>query len=142
MVHDLLTLVTDAFIAWVKAQKAVTGEPLDVCYGEQGVWIPPPCGVWIADDEAVNLPPHLYEEFLAPQYARIFRAFGGGVLHFCGNGAHLGAIIRRIDGLRAVNTGPMGCPANFAALQQALGGQVPMIYRNCRRRNRKRIFAT
>jgi len=128
LVRDLFTLVTDAFIAWVKAQKAVTGEPLDACHGEQGVWIPPPCGVWIADDEAVNLPAYLYEEFIAPQYARLFREFGGGVLHFCGNGAHLGPVIRQIDGLRAVNTGPMGCPANFAALQQALGGQVPMIY--------------
>jgi hypothetical protein len=128
MVHDLLTLVTDAFIQWVKAQKAVTGEPLDTCHGEQGVWIPPPCGVWIADDEAVNLSPALYEQFLAPQYARIFREFSGGVLHFCGNGAHLGKIIRTIEGVRAVNTGPMGRPENFARLQQALGGSVPMIY--------------
>ena len=128
MLHELFTLVTDAFIAWVRAQKAVTGEPLDVCYGEQGVWIPSPCGVWLADDEAVNLPPHLYEEFIVPQYERVFRAFGGGVLHFCGNGAHLGPIIRRMEGVRAVNTGPMGRPEHLAKLQTALGGSIPIIY--------------
>ena len=128
MVHDLFTLVTDAFIDWVKAQKAVTGEPLDVCRGEQGVWIPPPCGVWLADDEAVNLPPYLYEQFVAPQYARIFREFGGGVLHFCGNGVHLAPILSQLEGLRAINTGPMGRPEHFAALQEAMDGSVPMIY--------------
>lgn len=128
LVHDLFSLVTEAMIAWVKAQKAVTGEPLDVCYGEQGVWIPPPCGVWLADDEAVNLPPALYEEFVAPYYTRIFREFGGGVLHFCGNGSHLAGILRRMEGLRAINTGPMGHPEHFAALQRGLNGAVPLIY--------------
>lgn len=128
LTHDLFAITTDAFIAWVKAQKAVTGEPIDTCYGEQGVWIPNPCGVWIADDEAVNLPPYLYEEFVAPCYERIFREFHGGVLHFCGNGAHIGTIVQKMEGVRVVNSGPMGTPVNFAALQQSLGGAIPMIY--------------
>lgn len=128
LVHDLFALVTDAMIAWVQAQKQVTGEPRDACYGEQGVWVPPGCGVWLADDEAVNLPADLYAEFVAPYYPRIFRAFGSGVLHFCGNGAHLAPILREMDGLRAINTGPMGRPENFAALQRGLDGRVPLIY--------------
>jgi hypothetical protein len=128
LAHDLFAITTEAFIAWVKVQKAVTGEPLDVCHGEQGVWVPPPCGVWIADDEAVNLPPYLYEEFIAPYYEKIFAEFGGGVLHFCGNGAHIGKIVAGMKGVRAVNSGPMGNPTNFAALQQSLDGKVPLIY--------------
>lgn len=127
-VHDLFELAAEALIAWVKAQKAVIGEPLDACHGEQGVWVPPPCGVWLADDEAVNLPPSLYEEFVAPYYERIFAEFHGGILHFCGNGAHLAAILRRMKGLVAINTGPVGRPENFAALQRGLGGTVPLIY--------------
>ena len=127
-VHELFELVTEALIAWVKAQKAVTGEPPDVCRGEQGVWIPPPCGVWLADDEAVNLPPSLYEEFVAPCNERVFGQFGGGVLHFCGRGAHLAGIIRRMKGLVAVNSGPVGRPEDFASLQRGLGGAVPLIY--------------
>lgn len=128
LVHDLFTLVTDAFIAWVKVQKAVTGEPMDECWGEQGVWIPPGVGVWLADDEAVNLPPYLYEEFIVPQYERIFTEFDSGVLHWCGRGSHLGKILQRMKGLACLNTGPMGDPAAFAEMQQSLGGKVPIIY--------------
>ena len=139
LVHELMNLVTEAFIQWVKAQKAVTGEPWNVCYGEQGVWVPPDCGVWIADDEAVNLSPRLYAEFIAPYYSRIFKEFGGGVLHFCGDGAHHAAALLQIEGLRAINSGPMSKPAAFAKLQKALRGKdaaadkehasrIPLIY--------------
>ncbi len=128
IVHELMGLVTEAFIQWVRAQKAVTGEPWNVCYGEQGVWVPPGCGVWIADDEAVNLSPRLYTEFVAPHYSRIFKEFGGGVLHFCGDGAHHGATLLQIDGLRAINSGPMSKPQVFAKLQKATCGKIPLIY--------------
>ncbi len=128
LVHELFAQVSEAFIVWVKAQKQVTGEPLDVCHGEQGVWVPPGCGVWLADDEAVNLSPDLYAEFVSPSYPRIFREFGGGILHFCGSGKHLAPILKNLEGLRAINTGPMGQPENFAALQRGLEGKVPLIY--------------
>jgi hypothetical protein len=128
MVHELMSLVTEAFIQWVKVQKAVTGEPLNVCYGEQGVWVPPDCGVWIADDEAVNISPRLYAEFVAPHYSRIFKSFGGGVLHFCGDGSHHGAALLQMEGLRAINSGPMSKPAAFTKLQKAVGGKIPLIY--------------
>ena len=128
LVHALMELVTEALIRWVKAQKAVTGEPWDVCYGEQGVWVPPGCGVWIADDEAVNLSPRLYEEFVAPYYPRIFIAYGSGVLHFCGDGAHHAPALLKMEGLRAINAGPMSKPSAFAKLQKALGGKIPLIY--------------
>jgi hypothetical protein len=140
LVHDLFALTSEAFVAWVKAQKQVTGEALDVCHGEQGVWVPSPCGVWIADDEAVNLPTDLYAEFVAPYYQRIFKEFGGGVLHFCGNGAHLAPILRKMEGLRAINTGPVGRPEDFAALQRALDGTIPLIYQEMSPLNCDRYF--
>lgn len=140
LVHDLFALASEALIAWVAAQKQVTGEPLDVCYGEQGVWVPRGCGVWLADDEAVNLPPDLYEEFVAPYNARILSAFVGGVLHFCGNGAHLAPILRKMEGLRAINSGPMGQPENFAALQRGLDGAIPLIYQEMSPANPARYF--
>ena len=140
LVHELFALTTEALIAWVTAQKQVTREPMDVCYGEQGVWVPRGCGVWLADDEAVNLPPHLYEEFVAPYNSRIFRAFGGGVLHFCGNGAHLAPILLQMDGLLAINSGPMGQPENFAALQRGLQGRIPLIYQEMSPVNPARYF--
>jgi hypothetical protein len=140
LVHDLFALATEATIAWVWAQKQVTGEPLEVCYGEQGVWVPPGCGVWLADDEAVNLPPNLYAEFVAPYYPRIFTAFGSGILHFCGNGPHLAPILREMEGLRAINIGPMGRPEHFAALQDGLGGALPLIYQEMSPANPEAYF--
>ena len=128
LVHHLMELVTEAFIQWVKAQKAVTGEPRDICYGEQGVWVPPGVGVWIADDEAVFISPKLYAEFVAPYYSRIFKEFGGGVLHFCGDGSQHGPALLQIEGLRAINSGPMSKPALFARLQKAVQGKIPLIY--------------
>jgi hypothetical protein len=128
LVHELMELATEALIQWVQAQKRVTGEPWNECFGEQGVWVPPGCGVWIADDEAVNLSPRLYEEFIAPYYPRIFKAFGSGVLHFCGDGSHHGPALLGMEGLRAINSGPMSVPAAFARLQKAVGGKIPLIY--------------
>lgn len=140
LVHELFSLATEALIDWVTVQKQVTGEPTNECYGEQGVWVPPGCGVWLADDEAVNLPPALYEEFVAPYNARIFQQFGGGVLHFCGNGAHLAPILRKMDGLKAINSGPMGQPENFAALQRGLECSIPLIYQEMSPHNPTRYF--
>ena len=141
LVHDLFALATEALIAWVKAQKAVSGERLDECRGEQGVWIPSPCGVWLADDEAVNLSPELYAKFVAPCYERIFEEFGGGVLHFCGCGAHLAGILKQMRGLRAINTGPVGRPQDFARLQVGLAGAVPLIYQEMSPLHPERYFA-
>jgi hypothetical protein len=96
--------------------------------------------VWLADDEAVNLSPDLYAEFVAPCYPKIFKAFGGGVLHFCGCGAHLAEILKKMEGLKAINTGPMGRPENFAALQKGLGGSVPLIYQEMSPSNPDQYF--
>ena len=72
--------------------------------------------------------------------SRIFRAFGGGVLHFCGNGAHLAGILRDMEGLRAINSGPMGQPENFSALQRGLQGSIPLIYQEMSPVNPARYF--
>jgi hypothetical protein len=128
LVHDLMSVVTESFIAWVKKQKEVFGEAIDACHGEQGVWIPQPCGVWMADDEAVNLPADLYATFIAPYYKKIFAEFSGGVLHFCGDGSHHASTFLAMDGLRAINAGPMGAPVNLAKLQRATQGRIPLIY--------------
>lgn len=128
LVHELMALVSEAFVQWVQAQKAVTGEAWNVCHGEQGVWLPPGCGVWLADDEAVNLSPRLYAEFVAPHYPHIFKTFGSGLLHFCGDGSHHATTLLQMEGLRAINTGPMSKPANFTKLQRATQGKIPLIY--------------
>ena len=85
----------------------------------QGVWTPRG-GIWLSDDDLVVIGPELYEEFVVPCYSRIFTTFGGGHLHFCGNGAHQAANIRKIEGLTAVNNSPMYGFESFSKLVTAL----------------------
>jgi len=98
LVHDLMSLITEAFIGWVKAQKQHIGEGPDWSYGLQGAFSPG-CGVWESDDDLVLVSAPLYREFVAPYVSRIFTAFGGGSIHFCGKGAYHLETFRQIDHL-------------------------------------------
>jgi uroporphyrinogen-III decarboxylase len=123
MVHDLFDIVTQAFIEWVKVQKAQIGEPLYRSNGLQGVGASP-VGVWESDDDMVMIGPKQYREFVVPCVSRIFEAFGGGSLHFCGKGYQHLDNIREVQDVRVVNNSPM---AHFAALgkfMRGLGDQV------------------
>jgi hypothetical protein len=122
-VHALFDLVTDAFIAWVKKQKACIGEPMDASNGLQGTWSPKGVGVWASDDDLVILSPELYAEFVVPRMKRIYETFGGGSLHFCGNGCHQAENILAIPGVRVVNNSPMGNFNAFSKLYKALKGK-------------------
>ena len=124
MVHELFQLVTEAFIEWGKVQKKHIGDPLDRSNGLQGVWAPVGLGVHESDDELVLLDPGLYREFVVPYVSRIFEAFGGGSVHFCGNGVHQIENLRQIKNLRVVHNAPMGNFQALATLQQRLGGRV------------------
>jgi|GEM_PF-40425 len=123
MVHDLMELVTTAFIDWARLQKAHIGEPLDASHGLQGVFSPG-IGIWESDDDLVLLDPGLYREFVAPYVARILTAFGGGSVHFCGNGLHQVETLEALPGLKVVNNSPLGDFAAFGALKRRLNGRA------------------
>ena len=123
LVHDLLDLVTDAFIDWVRVQKEHIGEPLETSNGLQGVG-GSAVGCWESDDDMTMLSPEMYGEFVAPRVARIFDAFGGGSVHFCGKGyQHLDAILDHRS-VRVVNNSPMGQFAGVGAFRRRLGSAV------------------
>ncbi len=122
-VHDLMEIVTDALISWVKVQKEHIGEPLGSSNGLQGVWTPRG-GVWLSDDDLILIGPELYEKFVVPCYSRIFTTFGGGHLHFCGNGAHQAKNIKAIKGLTAVNNSPMYDLESFTTLYSEIGDSL------------------
>jgi len=124
MVHELFELVTEAFIEWVKVQKRHIGEPLDQSHGLQGVGWSTGIGIWESDDDLVLLDPGLYREFVVPYVSRIFDAFGGGSVHFCGNGYHHLDNLLRISNLRVVNHSPMGAFKEFADFRRRLGSDV------------------
>lgn len=125
LVHDLLDLVTDAFIGWVRVQKEHIGEGLGESNGLQGVGASA-VGCWESDDDMTMLSPEMYEEFVAPRVARIFQAFGGGSIHFCGNGyQHFDSILRS-RAVRVVNNSPMGKFSQLGAFRRRLGSTVSL----------------
>ena len=124
MVHELFELVTAAFIEWVRVQKQRIGEPPERSNGLQGVVWPPGVGIWESDDDLVLLDPGLYREFVVPYVSRIFDAFGGGSVHFCGNGSHHIDNLLQISNLRVVCNSPLGNFAAFAQLKRRLGDRI------------------
>jgi 5-methyltetrahydrofolate--homocysteine methyltransferase len=124
MVHELFELVTTAFIEWAKVQKQHIGEPSDASNGLQGVWTPKGIGIWESDDDMVLIDARLYGEFVVPCLSRLCQAFGGGQVHFCGNGVHQINNLLNIEGLRAVSNSPMGNFAAFDTLQKGLCGRA------------------
>lgn len=122
-VHDLFDIVTEAFIEWVKVQKQHIGEPLDRSNGLQGVGASP-IGIWESDDDMIMVGPKQYREFVTPYVSRVFKAFGGGSLHFCGKGyQHLDNILA-INDIRVVNTSPMANHQAFGRFLRGLGNQI------------------
>lgn len=123
MIHELMGLVTEAFVQWVKIQKEHIGEPLEWSNGLQGT-VSPGCGVWESDDDLVLLDAGLYREFVVPYVSRIFDEFGGGSLHFCGSGVQHIENFRHIDQLKVINTSAMGNYPSFNKLYKEMNGKV------------------
>ena len=84
-IHDLMQMVTEALIDWVRVQKEVAGQRLEDDAYVLGIKIPGGYGgVWMSDDDCVIFGPELYREFVVPYNSRVLGAFGGGSIHYCG----------------------------------------------------------
>lgn len=124
-VEDLLSIITEAFIEWVKMQREITGDELGQSNGLQGVWTPKG-GVWMSDDDLVSVSPWLYEQFILKHYARIFAEFGGGHLHYCGVGTHQIENFLKMQHLTAINNSPMGNAQAFEKLAASCAGRFAL----------------
>jgi len=101
--HELMDKLTEALILWVKKQKALIGEPINECIGNQQVYLGKNAGIWFSDDDAVLMSPKSYKEFVVPYNSRILKAFDGGCLHYCGNATHQADNFLNTEGLLAIN---------------------------------------
>lgn len=100
-VHDLIEVITDTFIRYVQEWKSEfpsidESHAIDWGLLHRG-------GILIREDSATNISPNMYEEFFMEADQKIFDAFGGGILHFCGKGDHLIEIFSELRGLNAIN---------------------------------------
>ncbi|MHB0878251.1 MAG: hypothetical protein ACYC5O_19620 [Anaerolineae bacterium] len=83
LVHDLLDVVTETYIAATKAQKQVLGEEPNRAYHWHMRVVG---GIRISEDFALSMSPGHYNEFAAPYNARCYAAFGGGYLLYADEG--------------------------------------------------------
>lgn len=125
--HRLMDIVTTGLIHWVTLQKQVIGEPNGYCVGDQQVHIGPHGGVWFSDDDAVLVSADLYREFVVPYNSRILTAFGGGFVHYCGNGTHHADNFLATEGLRGLNIFALHNIASVKTLQERLMGKVAIL---------------
>lgn len=126
-IHALMDLITDTLIRWIKKQKEVIGEPLDCCAGNQGVYVPEGIGVWLSDDDAVLMPPSLYDEFVVPYNDRLMGTFGGGIIHFCGTANQHIESFNQMKYLRGINNFSLGDAESLYKLRTGLNKDIVVV---------------
>ena len=102
LVHDVLALMTETYIAIVQHHKALVNEPPDVGYSFsyrlRG-------GARISDDSAVLVSGRMYRQFAVPYNARLGEALHGVMVHFCGQGDQIFDPLTATPGVTSVNFG-------------------------------------
>lgn len=62
-----------------------------------------PGGIVVRDDSAMNLSPDFFDEFIAKYDGELLKYYGGGIVHFCGRGAHFVDKLAKIPNLSGVD---------------------------------------
>ena len=128
VVHELMDFCTTVLIDWVRLQKERSGSPLDGGAFPHMIAIPPGFGgVWISDDDSTVLSPDLYREFVVPYNGRVFEAFGGGTLHYCGNARHQLENYLATAGLVGLNVWCMGEFEQVFEAQRIIGERAAVM---------------
>lgn len=101
-VHRLLELATDTYIRVTKAQKELIGEGCDWSYHSQMM---SRGGVRVCEDSATNLSAECYRQFPKRYNERVLEEFGGGWIHYCGDGRQILREVLGTRGARGINFG-------------------------------------
>lgn len=112
---ELLSYVTDAIIARIKAYRAHFGFPEK----DQGSGF--------ADDSIALLSPAMYEEFILPLHRRILDAFslgGPNSVHLCGDATRHFPMLSEKLNIMSFDT---GFPVDFSWLRSVLGPEVEIL---------------
>lgn len=100
LVHALLARVVETYqrfmTAWTEIVPFNTGGNCHWGLFHRG-------SLMLRDDSAMNLSRAMVAEFVSPYDQRLFDAFGGGAIHFCGKGDHYIPVLGALRGLYAIN---------------------------------------
>jgi len=127
-VHEIMEFCTEAFIQWIQAQKKHMGENNGIGAFPHGIALPGEFGgVWLSDDDCTVLSPDLYKEFVVPYNSKIFKAFNGGTLHFCGTAQHQIDNLLHTEGLVGVNNFCMGNFKQIHEMKEAFKDRIALM---------------
>ena len=124
-VHHLLSLMTEAYIAFVRlVEEAAEGDLVPI-HCMPVVWMPCERGVALSEDMLAVISPKLYPTFGVPYNARIAEAFGGVVIHSCGSVEHNLTLLAGTRGLTGVNFG--ASETSLPAVAAAVRGKATIL---------------
>jgi uroporphyrinogen-III decarboxylase len=125
--HELMDKITESLIVWIRRQKQEIGESQNECFGDQQIYTGRHSGVWVSDDDAVLMDPKTYREFVVPYNSKIFQAFGGGILHYCGTATHQIDNFLNTQGLVGINVYCLHDLDGLAELKKRIQGRLVLI---------------
>jgi hypothetical protein len=105
----------------------VLGERLTECIGDQQVYLGTNAGIWMSDDDAVLVSPRIYAEFVVPYNAKVLSAFGGGIIHYCGNANHQIDNFLNTQGLLGLNVYSLFNIRSLRELKARVDGRLVLI---------------
>ncbi len=126
-VHALMEKVTEATIQYVKRQLEEIHHLHTM--GHEMWYLPREFGVRISDDTAALMSPTLYREFGVRYNNLISRAFGGIVVHSCGDVQNVVQAMTEIDGIVGVDLTIPQNP-NWETIRTAVAGKIAVNLRH------------
>ena len=130
VVHELMNLVTETYIVFMKQLKKTINDEWEDCNYHWGTIYKG--SVVVRNDSTVNLSKDMYEEFVRPYDERILKKFGGGSIHYCGRADQWVFNMMECEGLGALNFGqPPNMIFGFDFLDKIFGKakekKIPII---------------
>jgi hypothetical protein len=126
-VHVLMDKITKATIAYVQEQYRRIANLHSVSH--EMWYVPRELGVRVSDDTAALLSPNLYREFGVKYNSEISRAFGGIVVHSCGDVQNVVAPMMEIEGLTGLDFTIPQTP-NWEVIRDAAAGKTALYLRH------------
>ena len=126
-VHLLMEKITEATIGFVKEQLKRINNLYTM--GHEMWHIPRDVGIRISDDTAALMSPNLYREFGVKYNNMISRAFGGIVVHSCGDVQNVVEAMTEIEDIRGLDfTIPQN--PNWEVIRDSAAGRIPLCLRH------------
>jgi uroporphyrinogen-III decarboxylase len=128
LAHELMDYTTQVLIDWIRVQKQYAGQSESNGAFPHSILLPEGFGgVCISDDDCTVISPRMYREFVVPYNSRVFRAFGGGTLHYCGSAGHQIENFLATEGLTGVNCFCMGDFQQIRRMQQKFDNRLALM---------------